>query len=128
VAHIADDPRVTSLEGINARDYSAPESIAFITADISFISLILALPTILDTVVPDAKLIALIKPQFEVGRERLPKDGIVKTLELHQSVCDISRFLVGEGWNVLGVIPSPIEGGDGNREFLVAAIKNRLQG
>jgi 23S rRNA (cytidine1920-2'-O)/16S rRNA (cytidine1409-2'-O)-methyltransferase len=124
VPALANDPRVTSLEGVNIRDYSAPESIEFVTADVSFISLITALPTVLDTIVSGAKLVALIKPQFEVGRDRLPRDGVVKDPDLQSTVCDdIASFLVDEGWQVSGVIASPIEGGDGNKEFLIAALK-----
>ncbi len=126
VPMLANDPRVTSLEGTNARDYSVPESIDFITADVSFISLRLALTNVLVQVVSDAKLIALIKPQFEVGRERLPRDGVVKDPQLHKAVCDdIASFLADAGWLVSGIIASPIEGGDGNREFLVAATKSK---
>jgi 23S rRNA (cytidine1920-2'-O)/16S rRNA (cytidine1409-2'-O)-methyltransferase len=123
---LADDPRVTSIEGQNARDLSnlELEQPEFITADVSFISLQLALPPALALSAPGACLAALIKPQFEVGKERLPKDGVVKSADLHQAVCDdISRFVEGEGWSVLGIVASPIEGGDGNREFLLAARK-----
>jgi 23S rRNA (cytidine1920-2'-O)/16S rRNA (cytidine1409-2'-O)-methyltransferase len=123
---LAADPRVTSLEGTNIRDYSVPESIDFIAVDVSFISLRLALANVLPQIVSEAKLIALVKPQFEVGRERLPKDGVVKDPHLHKAVCvDMTSFLVGAGWQVSGIIASPIQGGDGNREFLVAAHKIR---
>jgi 23S rRNA (cytidine1920-2'-O)/16S rRNA (cytidine1409-2'-O)-methyltransferase len=91
---------------------------------VSFISLQLALPPALALSALGACLVALIKPQFEVGKDRLPKDGVVKDPDLHQAVCDdISRFVEGEGWLVLGIVASPIEGGDGNREFLLAARK-----
>jgi 23S rRNA (cytidine1920-2'-O)/16S rRNA (cytidine1409-2'-O)-methyltransferase len=121
-AAIASNSRVTSLEGVNARDFQ--QSAEFIVCDVSFISLKLALPKILAAAPKGAVLVALIKPQFEVGRDRLPKDGVVKDPDLRQAVCgDISRFLEGEGWHVLGIIASPIEGGDGNREFLIAARK-----
>jgi 23S rRNA (cytidine1920-2'-O)/16S rRNA (cytidine1409-2'-O)-methyltransferase len=123
---LADDARVTSIEGQNARDLSnlELEQPEFITADVSFISLQLALPPGLALAVTGANLVALIKPQFEVGKDRLPRDGVVKDPDLHQAVCDdISRFVEGEGWSVLGIVASPIEGGDGNREFLLAAQK-----
>lgn len=124
---IAEDPRITSLEGHNARDlasHALAETPDFITADVSFISLKLALLPALSLTVSGANLVALIKPQFEVGRDRLPKDGVVKDPDLHREVCaDINRFLEGAGWPVLGIMPSPIEGGDGNREFLIAARK-----
>ncbi len=123
---LAEDPRVTSIEGQNARDLSnleleVPE---FITADVSFISLKLALPPALAMSRSTGELVALIKPQFEVGKDRLPRDGVVKDPSLHQAVCDdISRFLASEAWQVMGIIDSPIAGGDGNREFLIAARK-----
>ncbi len=124
---IANGTRVTSIEGQNARDLSAIRLVEvpqFIVSDVSFISLKLALPPALAFARKGAELIALIKPQFEVGRERLPKDGVVKNPDLHAAVCaDISRFVEGEGWAVLGIIVSPIEGGDGNQEFLLAARK-----
>jgi 23S rRNA (cytidine1920-2'-O)/16S rRNA (cytidine1409-2'-O)-methyltransferase len=121
-ADISDDPRVTSLESINARDFDG--AFEFIVCDVSFISLKTALPKILDAAPPAAHIVALIKPQFEVGRENLPKDGIVKDPDLHQRVCsDISGFLESRGWRVLGMVPSPIEGGDGNTEFLIGAVK-----
>jgi 23S rRNA (cytidine1920-2'-O)/16S rRNA (cytidine1409-2'-O)-methyltransferase len=126
VPTLADDSRVTSIEGQNARDLSnlELEPPEFITADVSFISLQLALPPALALSAPGACLVALIKPQFEVGKDRLPKDGVVKDPDLHRAVCDdISRFVEGEGWLVLGIVASPIEGGDGNREFLLAAQK-----
>ncbi len=126
VPALADDPRVTSIEGQNARDLSnlEIEPPQFITADVSFISLQLALPPALALAVPSAELVALIKPQFEVGKDRLPRDGVVKDPGLHQAVCDdTSRFLAGTRWQVMGILPSPIAGGDGNHEFLIAARK-----
>jgi 23S rRNA (cytidine1920-2'-O)/16S rRNA (cytidine1409-2'-O)-methyltransferase len=124
VSVLAGDSRVTSLEGTNSRGYSVPDAIAFVTADVSFISLKLALGSVLDQAVSGTKLVALIKPQFEVGRGRLPRDGVVKDADLHAAVqADISRFVESAGWRVLGIIDSPIEGGDGNREFLLAATK-----
>jgi 23S rRNA (cytidine1920-2'-O)/16S rRNA (cytidine1409-2'-O)-methyltransferase len=128
VPMLAEDPRVTSIEGQNARDLSnlELEPPGFITADVSFISLQLALPPALKLSVPGAELVALIKPQFEVGKNRLPRDGVVKDTGLHQAICeDISRFLAGEGWHVMGNVASPIDGGDGNREFLIAAVKEK---
>ncbi len=68
-----------------------------------------------------AHLVALIKPQFEVGRGAIGKGGLVKDEALHQQVCaSVSDFITKQGWRVLGVIPSPMEGGDGNAEFLIA--------
>ena len=119
------DPRVTLIECLNARDL-AREHLAhpvdLVVCDVSFISLKLALPNALALAEPGAVLIALIKPQFEVGRDALGKGGIVSDTAEHQRVCgEISDFLAGHGWTVLGLAPSPIAGGDGNIEFLIAA-------
>ena len=127
VSHLAADPRVLSIEGLNARDLDASHlagPINLIVCDVSFISLQLALPKALALAEPGACLVALIKPQFEVGREALGKGGIVTDSAEHDRVCaEIVRFLQTSGWNVQGLVPSPLEGGDGNKEFLVAACK-----
>ena len=125
---LAADPRVVSLEGVNVRDLSTaliPEAPDVITADLSFISLSKALPAALALAAPGARLYALIKPQFEAGRERLGKGGIVRDPAVHQAVISqIRDFLENEaGWTVLGVAPSPLPGREGNREFLIAADK-----
>lgn len=122
------DPRVVSLEGINARDLTAAmldEPPNAITADVSFISLKLALPAALALAKPGAWLVALIKPQFEVGPARIGKGGIVRSEAARQSARDeIASLLSSEaGWTVTGDMESPIVGGDGNREFLLAARK-----
>lgn len=124
-AKIAQDPRVTSYEGVNARDLAtlALPRFDIITADLSFISLKLALPPALDMAQAGCWLIALIKPQFEVGRTNIGKGGIVRDASLHAKACeDITAFLSDTGWHVKGVIDSPIKGSDGNREFLVGAV------
>jgi 23S rRNA (cytidine1920-2'-O)/16S rRNA (cytidine1409-2'-O)-methyltransferase len=119
------DRRVTLLEGLNARDLSrehVPDDVLLIVCDVSFISLKLALPPAMALVSSGAQLIALIKPQFEVGRENVGKGGVVTDETQHRRVCDeIVAFLQDAGWRVVGVAPSPVEGGDGNREFLVGA-------
>lgn len=122
------DPRVTSIEGLNARDLTrehVSEPVEVVTCDVSFISLKLALPPALTLAEPGATLIALIKPQFEVGRAGLGKDGVVRNETQHQQVCDqVAAWLEGEqGWHVHGVIPSPIVGADGNREYVIFAQK-----
>ena len=121
------DPRVTLIEGLNARDLSTEHldrPIQLVVCDVSFISLRLALPPALDLAEEGALLVALIKPQFEAGRESLGKGGIVTDPLEHERVCtEITSFLQGQGWRVLGVTESPVEGGDGNREFLVGARK-----
>ncbi len=122
------DPRVIVLEGRNARDLLAsdlPFRPRLIVADVSFISLKIALPAALALAVPGARLIALIKPQFEAGRAALGKGGVVRDAAVHDRVCrDLARWLEkDEGWQVEGLMPPPIEGGDGNREFLISAAK-----
>lgn len=127
---IAGDARVRAIEGMNVKDLTraiVPEHIEFIVADLSFIGLAKALPPALALAEPGAHLVALIKPQFEVGPENVGKRGIVREAALHEKVCDeISCWLESEmNWRVLGIVPSPIEGGDGNREFLLAARHDR---
>lgn len=127
-SEIASDLRVTAIEGLNARELTAAQvahPIEIIVCDVSFISLKLALPPALDMAVPGARLVALIKPQFEAGRAALGKGGIINDPAVHQAVCeDIANFLTSTGWKVLGLTPSPVAGGDGNREFLIAAEKS----
>ncbi len=121
------DDRITLHEGLNARDLEAEyisEDVSLITCDVSFISLRIALPAALSLMKTGAHLIALIKPQFEVGREGIGRGGIVKDKLAHERVNqEISDFLISSGWSVQGIIPSPLEGGDGNLEFLIAAQK-----
>ena len=125
---LAEDPRVISLEGVNARDLDAaliPEPVDVITADVSFISLRKALPAALALARPGTRLWALVKPQFEVGPERIGRGGVVRSeTARRQAVEDIAAFLEGQGWHVAGHVPSPIAGADGNREFLIHAVKN----
>jgi 23S rRNA (cytidine1920-2'-O)/16S rRNA (cytidine1409-2'-O)-methyltransferase len=124
---VADDPRVTSIENLNARDLTrehVPENVDLIVTDVSFISLKLALPPALHLMGQGAELLALVKPQFEVGREHVGRGGIVSDPLQHARVCeDIATFLTRLNWQVQGVTPSPVEGGDGNLEFLLAAVK-----
>ena len=121
---IARDPRVTSREQTDARnlavsDLRAPP--ALIVVDVSFISLERILPHVLGLAAPRAKLVALIKPQFEAGPDHVRK-GVVRDAGIHAAVCaKIEKLVAASGWRRLGLIPSPIAGGDGNREFLVGA-------
>ena len=120
------DPRVVSMEKTNIRDIThaeIPEPIGLIVCDASFIGLRTALPAALALATPGAHLVALIKPQFEVGKGRVGKGGIVREPELHDEVCaTISQWLAEQaGWRVLGVTESPITGAEGNKEFLIAA-------
>jgi 23S rRNA (cytidine1920-2'-O)/16S rRNA (cytidine1409-2'-O)-methyltransferase len=123
---LRNDSRVVVLEKINARHLGrehVPEPLDLVVSDVSFISLELALPAALALVATRALLIALIKPQFEVGKGQVGKGGVVRDPALHDAVCArISRWLAEEqGWCVRGVVPSPITGPKGNREFLIAA-------
>jgi 23S rRNA (cytidine1920-2'-O)/16S rRNA (cytidine1409-2'-O)-methyltransferase len=125
---LAEDPRVTVLEGLNARDLTLghlPEPPQIITADVSFISLKLALAPALALALSGAQLVALIKPQFEAGPAHLSKDGVVRDAAVQDAVCrDIADWLeTAMAWQVIGTTPSPVAGGSGNREFLVAARK-----
>jgi 23S rRNA (cytidine1920-2'-O)/16S rRNA (cytidine1409-2'-O)-methyltransferase len=119
-------PEIVSLEQTDIRTLSAAqlnEPPDLVTVDVSFISLKLALPPALALAKPPAQLIALIKPQFEAGRAQAKK-GIVRDPAVHAAVGDdISAFVASLGWRVLGIIPSPIAGGDGNAEFLLGAAK-----
>lgn len=118
------DPRVVSMEKTNIRDVThaeIPDPIDLIVCDASFVGLRLVLPAALALAAPGAHLAALIKPQFEVGRGRVGKGGIVREPELHAEVVEtISSWLDEQpGWHVLGVTESPITGAEGNREFLI---------
>ena len=122
-----EDERIRLHEGMNARDLTraeVPEDVGLVVVDVSFIPLHIALMPALDLVAEGAHLVALIKPQFEVGREGVGKGGMVKDEAAHEKVCtDVAAFVAEQGWRVLGVINSPMEGGDGNAEFLLAAAK-----
>jgi 23S rRNA (cytidine1920-2'-O)/16S rRNA (cytidine1409-2'-O)-methyltransferase len=121
------DPRVTSLEGQDARTLTVEQladAPSLIVIDASFISLTALLPLVLSLAAPRADLVALIKPQFEAGRAAVKK-GVVRDEKIHAQVCaSIEKEIDALGWQVRGVIPSPIEGGDGNREFLVHAARS----
>jgi len=120
-------PGVVSLEGMDVRRLHAASLAAtfdFITIDVSFIPLALVLPPALALARSGAHLIALIKPQFEAGRGAVKK-GIVRDPTMHAAVCESVSALVGSlGWRVTGLMPSPILGGDGNREFLLGAVRD----
>jgi 23S rRNA (cytidine1920-2'-O)/16S rRNA (cytidine1409-2'-O)-methyltransferase len=123
------DPRVVSMEKTNIRDVTAaqiPEPVDLIVCDASFIGLRTALPAALALAAPGAHLAALIKPQFEVGKGRVGKGGIVREPELHKEVCDtIAAWLAEQpGWTVLGVTDSPITGAEGNKEFLIGGVRS----
>ena len=118
------DPRVVVLERTNARNLTraqVPEPIDLVVCDASFIGLETVLPAALSLVADEAFLVALIKPQFEVGKDRVGKGGVVRDPALHQEVCERIRAWLGAqaGWIVLGLEESPITGPEGNKEFLI---------
>jgi 23S rRNA (cytidine1920-2'-O)/16S rRNA (cytidine1409-2'-O)-methyltransferase len=123
-ARLRADQRVTSLEGQDARTLTPAhltEAPSLIVIDASFISLSVLLPHVLSLAAPRADLVALIKPQFEAGRGAVKK-GVVRDEKIHAQVCArIEGEIEALGWRVLGIVPSPIEGGDGNKEFLIHA-------
>lgn len=130
-ARLANDPRLLLREKLNAKDINKHSfddtdwpNFDIITIDVSFISLTKALPAALNMARPATKLIALIKPQFEVGKAAIGKNGIVKDEAAQNETREvIYQFLNAEAWSVEYKATSPIEGGDGNVEFLVGAIK-----
>ena len=114
------------MEKTNIRDITRaeiPDPVELIVCDASFIGLRTALPAALALAAPGAHLAALIKPQFEVGKGRVGKGGIVRDPALHDEVrATISAWLAEQpGWTVLGTTDSPIEGAEGNKEFLIGA-------
>ncbi len=127
------DPRVVVMEGVNVRYLETlPEAVSFAVTDVSFISLTLILPRIFDWLrasppqIPEAaapatvgSVVALIKPQFEAGREKVGRGGIVRDPAVHREVTErIVAFCANLGWRSAGLIESPILGADGNKEFL----------
>jgi 23S rRNA (cytidine1920-2'-O)/16S rRNA (cytidine1409-2'-O)-methyltransferase len=126
---LAHRSNVVVLENTDIRNV-APRQISerpeLIVVDVSFISLKLVLPAVTALAAARAALVALIKPQFEAGRKALHK-GIVRDPEIHAAVCaDVSAMAQSLGWQARGVIESPIQGGDGNREFLLCAARDAV--
>ncbi|HEX8412948.1 MAG TPA: TlyA family RNA methyltransferase [Sphingomicrobium sp.] len=126
------DPRVVVHEQTNARGLDAsiiPEVVDIVVCDASFISLAKVLEAPLRLAKPGAKLAALVKPQFEAGREEVGKGGVVRDPLVHARVVqDASAWVASQGWRVLGVTESPITGPEGNIEFLLGAEKDRNDG
>ncbi|NIA70133.1 TlyA family RNA methyltransferase [Pelagibius litoralis] len=126
---LRNDPRVVVLERTNARNLTAaevPEPIDLLVCDASFIGLEVILPAGLALTKPAAGLAVLIKPQFEVGKERVGKGGVVRDPVLHQEVCArVEAWMNAQpGWRVEGISESPITGPEGNKEFLLVARKD----
>ncbi len=123
------DPRVVVMEKTNARHLTPadiPEPVDLVVCDASFIGLETVLPAAMALAKPGAALVALIKPQFEVGKARVGKGGVVREPELHAEVrARIAAWLPTQGWTVSGEGESPILGPEGNREFLIAARKSQ---
>ncbi|MCF8504431.1 MAG: TlyA family RNA methyltransferase [Caulobacter sp.] len=124
---LASNPRVVELSGTDARTLTAeliPDRPDLIVTDVSFISLAKALPAALALAGEGADLVALVKPQFEVGRDRVGKGGIVKDETVRRAALDaVKIWLESEGWSILETGDSPVTGGDGNHEFLLWARK-----
>lgn len=126
---LAKDPRVVRRDGLNARELTLAdldgERPEVLVSDVSFISLKLALPPALELASPGAVAVFLVKPQFEAGREAIGKGGLVDPQVAEEVAQGIAEWLgVQAGWRVLGLEPSPITGGDGNREWLLGARKD----
>lgn len=123
--NLRQDRRVVVLESTNARhltDEDVPERADLIVCDASFIGLEKILPAPLARARSNARLIALIKPQFQAGRRDVGKGGVVRDSAVHQRVCDeVAAWLSESGWQVIGITESPITGPKGNIEFLIAA-------
>jgi 23S rRNA (cytidine1920-2'-O)/16S rRNA (cytidine1409-2'-O)-methyltransferase len=121
------DPRVVALEQTNARYLTAeqvPEAIDIVVCDASFIGLAKVLEAPLKLARPGAKLVALVKPQFEAGRGEVGKGGVVRDEAVRQRVCvAVAEWVASQGWQVVGVTESPITGPEGNVEFLLGASK-----
>jgi len=120
------DDRVIVHEQTNARNLSReiiPEPVDIVVCDASFISLAKVLDRALELARPGAKLVALVKPQFEAGRDEVGKGGVVRDPAVHQRVCDAAvAWVQSMGWQVLDIERSPITGPEGNVEFLLGAI------
>lgn len=127
---LAADPRVSNLEGLNARELSrahlGSHEIGTIVSDVSFISLRLALPPALELAASGAFAVLLVKPQFEAGRTAIGKGGLLKDPAQGPVIAtDLAAWLgTLPGWSAMRPIPSPIEGSDGNHEFLIGGVKS----
>jgi 23S rRNA (cytidine1920-2'-O)/16S rRNA (cytidine1409-2'-O)-methyltransferase len=121
------DARVTAIERMNIRSMPLnmlPEPVDLVTIDVSFISLKIVVPAVIKFIKKPAWIIALIKPQFEVGKGKVGKGGVVRDPLQHESVLnELDQFFKDGGWTCLAVVPSPILGPGGNREFLIHLVQ-----
>ncbi len=127
-AGLAADARVSLHEGVNARSLDRAllggRSCDAVVCDVSFISLTLALPPALEIADPGAFAVVLVKPQFEAGKNAIGKGGIVDPATARRVAADMRAWFDAQpGWRVSGLVASPVDGGDGNREFLLGAVK-----
>ena len=124
---IRQDPRVVVIERENIRTMDrsrVPESADLAVIDVSFISLEKVLPAVVQFLKPEARLVALVKPQFEVGKQQVGKGGIVRDEAARTAAVErVSAFIARSGFTIVGIIPSPIAGQDGNLEFLLYACR-----
>jgi len=122
---LRNDPRVVVHEGVNARHLSAAEiaePVDLVVCDASFIGLATVLPAALALARPQARLVALVKPQFEAGPEAVGKGGVVRDPAVHRRVCEaVAAWVASQGWAVVGLVESPVTGPAGNKEFLLYA-------
>ena len=125
------DPRITVIERTNIRympDSRLPELVDLVTIDTSFISLRIVLPAVLKFIKPSGNILALIKPQFEIGKGKVGKGGVVRDKTLHEVVLkELTHFFQGLGLNCRSPIPSPIQGPKGNQEYFILLSKSELK-
>jgi len=124
------DPRVIVHERVSARHLTrahVPDPVDMITCDASFIGLATLLPAPLALAAEEAELVALVKPQFEAGREHVGKGGVVRDPAVHHEICErTAAWVAAQGWTVVGVVESPVLGPQGNREFLLYACRSGI--
>jgi len=117
---LRDDPKVTLMEGVNARDLPELPPVDFFVADLSFISLAKVLPSVAARLAPATRGVVLLKPQFEAGPADVPRGGVIRDAAVRERVrAEFMAWCTAAGWRVLGTVECPTRGGDGNVEYLV---------